>query len=111
MDLSPIPSIVVVAVTALAIVGCTDNTRLELSANALSKAADECLLDVRDQRMKYKKSPNCVSLGALSTQYIEAGGFRNETPAKYALIAEKARTSAWIALATSESGNRLLRIW
>jgi hypothetical protein len=110
MDSSPIPSIVV-SVAALAIVGCTDNMRLELSATALSKAADECLYDVRDRRMKYEKSPNCVSLGTLATQYIEAGGFRPETPSKYELIAEKARRVAWVALATSESGNRPLRIW
>ena len=111
MDLWLITSIVVAAATVFSVTGCADNARLELSANALSKAADECLLDVRDRRMKYEKSPNCASLSTLSLQYIEAGGFRTETPAKYALIAEKARATAWIALATSESGNRLLRIW
>lgn len=105
---------VLVPVSALVVVslsGCADHARLEMSARTLSKSAEECLLDVRDRKMKYEKSPSCTSLGALSMQYIEAGGFTADTPAKYELIAAQARATAWVALAISESGNPLLRIW
>ena len=99
------------ALMAAPLSGCADHTRLELSAKALSKAADECLLEVRDRKMKYDKSPSCTSLGTLSMQYIEAGGFKTNTPAKYELIAVQARETAWMALALSESGKPSLRIW
>jgi|CXWL01.1.fsa_nt_gi hypothetical protein len=94
--------------------GCLDfasNNRLEVAANALSHAADECLYDVRDRKLKYESAPNCTALSALSTQYIEAGGFDKNTPAEYQLIAEQARTVAWMARAISASGNPALRIW
>lgn len=94
--------------------GCldiSDNDRLEITARALSDAADRCLLDVRDRKLKYDNALNCTALGALSMQYIEAGGFQTDTPAKYALIAEQARATAWTARAVSESGNPGIRIW
>jgi len=96
--------------------GCLDfasNNRLEVAANALSHAADEYLYlyDVRDRKLKYESAPNCTALSALSTQYIEAGGFDKNIPAKYQLIAEQARTVAWMARAISASGNPALRIW
>lgn len=101
-----------VALICVSLVGCSlgSNERLELTAKALSKAADECLLDVRDRNFKYETSPNCASLKTVSMQYVEAGGFRPDTPAKYELIAAEARATAWAARATSASG-RALTIW
>src|SRR5207237_1821683 len=81
--------------------------RLERAARALSDAADKCLLEVRDRKLRYDTAPDCLALGALSKQYIEAGGtFGEDGPSKHALIAEQARTTAWMARATSEAGNR-----
>ena len=37
------------------------HTRLKMTAEALSKSADECLLDVRDRKLKYETSPNCTA--------------------------------------------------
>jgi hypothetical protein len=92
--------------------GCELNDeRLELTAKALRKAADECLLDVRDRRLKYEASPNCNSLRTLSMQHTEAGGFSLSTPPKYALIAAEARATAWAARAVSASGNPGISIW
>ncbi len=90
---------------------CSDDTKLELAATAFKNAAQECMLDVRDHRMKYNSSPACASLGTLSLQYLEAGGEDKNTPHKYALIAEQGRTMAWTALAISESGGKPLKLW
>jgi hypothetical protein len=75
--------------------------RLRTAAEALSKSADECLLDVRDRKLTYAKAPNCSALSALAKQYIEAGGFRDNTPPEIDIVAERARATAWAALATS----------
>lgn len=99
------------AIVTATVGACADHARLELVANAFSDAAEKCLLDVRDRKIKYDKSPSCTSLEALSKQYIDAGGMWNDTPAKSALVAEQARTMAWMALAISETGNPALSIW
>ena len=91
--------------------GCRDSRRMELAAKALSKSADACLVAVRDHGAKYETCPDCTALSALSMQYIETGGFQDGVPAKIALIAEQARTSAWMARAQSISGNPRLAIW
>ena len=82
-----------------------------MTAEALSKSADQCLLDVRDRKLKYETSPNCTALSALSMQYVEAGGFQDDPPPAYALTAEGARTRAWMALATSACDGCSLSIW
>lgn len=87
------------------------DTKLQITAEAFSRTADECLYDVRDRKFKYESSPNCHSLGTLSTQFIEAGGFRAETPDRIALIAQKGLTTAWMARAVSAAGNRPLAVW
>lgn len=92
------------------LVGCTTETRLKTTAEALAKGAEECLYDVRDRKLTYETSPNCNALGPLVKQYIEAGGFRDENRS-HAFIAESARTTAWIARATSAAGGRRLSIW
>jgi hypothetical protein len=90
---------------------CSDDTRLELAATAFKNAAQECMLDVRDHKMKYNSSPACASLGKLSLEYLEAGGEETNIPSKYALIAEQGRSMAWTALAISESGGKPLKLW
>ena len=51
-----------------ALCGCqpdASQARLKDTATALAKAADACLLDVRDKKLKYDKSPQCDSLRSL----------------------------------------------
>lgn len=106
-----IRSVTIPCAIILAISGCRDERRLELAAQALSKSADACLVAVRDHGAKYETCPDCTALGALSMQYIEAGGIQDGVPARIALIAEQARTTAWTARAKSLSGNPRLAIW
>ena len=94
--------------------GCSGGNRdykLEIATRALSDAAEKCLLDVRDRNLKYDSASNCTALDALAKQYIEAGGLDKKEPIEYQLIAEQARTMAWMARAISASGNPRLRIW
>lgn len=103
---------ILIAVTGSLLYACGSNDgRLELTTKALSKAADECLLDVRDRKLEYETSPNCNSLRTLSMQHTEAGGFRSDTPTRYALMAAEARATAWTARAVSASGNPAISIW
>jgi hypothetical protein len=106
-------SLIIPVAACFNLISCNSggSERLELTANALSKSADECLLDVRDRGLKYETSSHCTSLKTLSMQHTEAGGFRSETPAKYALIAAEARATAWAARAVSASGNPAINIW
>ena len=85
-------------------------TKLKAGADALSKAADECLYDTRDRGLTFERSPNCGSLRPLARTYIDAGGFHEE-PLEIKLIAERARTTAWMALATALAGGRVVAIW
>ena len=65
-----------------ALCGCkpdANQVRLKDTATALAKAADACLLDVRDKKLKYDKSPQCDSLRSLYLQHLDAGGFRPDT--------------------------------
>jgi hypothetical protein len=101
----------ILATLILCVSGCRDNRRLELAAGALSKSADACLIAVRDRGAKYETCPDCAALSTLATQYIEAGGFQDGVPLKTALVAEEARTSAWMARAMSGSGDPRLAIW
>ena len=91
--------------------GTRGNHRLEIASKALSDASEQCLLDVRDRKLEYDSAPNCVALDTMARQYIEAGGLEKNEPIEYRLIAEQARTMAWMARAISASGNPALRIW
>ena len=105
--------LVLLALSA-ALCGCqpdASQARLKDTATALAKAADACLLDVRDKKLKYDNSPQCDSLRSLYLQHLDAGGFRPETPAQYALIAAEAKATAWSARAISEAGNVPVVIW
>ena len=78
---------------------------------ALERGAEECLIDVRDNGLKYEKSPNCSGLKSLFNAYVRAGGMMPNEPTQSVLIAEQARTTAWNALAMSVSGDRTISIW
>ena len=57
-----------VLVLSAALCGCkpdANQVRLKDTATALVKAADGCLLDVRDKKLKYDNSPQCDSLRSL----------------------------------------------
>ena len=99
---------------SMSLAGCKPSANeawLADTAKALAKAADECLIDVRDRKLKYDKAPNCMSLRPLYINHMEAGGFRPETPAQYALTAAQAQATAWSARAMSEAGNLPVTIW
>jgi len=88
----------------------TENTSLQLAAEALSRSADECLYDVRDRHQTWEISRNCAALSALASAYIAAGGFDKE-PVKIRTIADQARLTAWMARATSLAGGAPVSIW
>jgi len=74
---------------------------LREAAVEFSDNADVCLLDVRDNGLKYDRSYNCQRLKLTSKKYIDAGGHLPETPPDIALIAERGRATAWTARALS----------
>jgi len=84
-----------------------------LAAEALSRGADECLLDVRDRDLTWEGSLHCASLARLVTAYIALGGFLGDeiVDARANLTAERARATAWMARATSLAHGQPLRIW
>ena len=86
------------------------NAELRAAADALSRAADECLYDVRDRNLTWEQSSHCGSLSALASSYIALGGFQNEN-AEVRLVADRARTTAWMARATSLAGGRFLSVF
>jgi hypothetical protein len=98
------------AAFCLASCRATPHSKLRAAAEALSKTADQCLYDVRDRNESYEASRNCSGLSALVTSYIEAGGFQHEPP-EVALIAERARVSAWMARTASLPGGKGVSIW
>ena len=82
------------------------------TSRALLQASEKCVYDVRDKSMKYDSSPNCTALGALSHQYINAGGGSPETSLEVEINFERARVHAWMARALSESREpALVHIW
>jgi len=84
----------------------------KVTSKALLDASEKCVHDVRDKNIKYDRSANCTALGALSQQYINAGGGRAETSLEVEINFERSRVHAWMARALSESREpALVRIW
>ena len=77
----------------------------------MNTAADRCVTDVLDRKVKYESSENCQLLGKLAHQYTAAGGLKNSAPSRADRIAESARARAWMALAISKTGDPNLSIW
>lgn len=97
---------------ALLAPGCSAETSpLDSIAVQMSGAANRCVADVRDRKVKYESSENCRSLGRLAQQYIAAGGLKDSAPSRADRIAESARARAWMALAISKTGDPNLSIW
>jgi len=111
---------IIATIGARLVIGClmltsgacmqTEDARLQVAAEALSRSADECLYDVRDRKQTWEISRNCAALSALASEYIDAGGFDQE-PAKIRAIADQARLTAWMARATSLAGGARVSIW
>ncbi len=103
-----------VAITfAISLVGCSNLTAKNpiKEAQMLNARAEKCLLDVRDNNLKYETSPNCKALGRLSQSYINAGGQLPNEPAEAKLVAEQAVKMAWNAQAVSATGDPTISLW
>jgi hypothetical protein len=97
---------------ALLAPGCSSETSpLDSIAGQMSGAANRCVADVRDRKVKYESSESCRALGRLAQQYIAAGGLKDSAPSRADRIAESARARAWMALAISKTGDPNLSIW
>jgi uncharacterized protein YceK len=103
----------IVLMFAIALTGCSSLTAKNpiAEAKALNARAEQCLLDVRDKKMKYDTSPNCKALGASSKTYIDAGGQLPDEPVETKLVAEQAVKMAWNAQAVSATSNPTISLW
>jgi hypothetical protein len=108
-------NLIILALVATSLLaGCNflgPSAELKDAVSALMDVSEKCVYDVRDQRLKYEESKNCNALGALSQQYINAGGGRPEAPLSTEIQFERARVHAWMALALSASDGQAKRIW
>jgi len=93
----------------LLVPGCKGSER-EDAALAFYGDAEQCLFNVREGT-KFENSPNCGHLKQSSQRYINLGGQTETESSKSALIAEQARTMAWMARAISASGNPTISLW
>jgi hypothetical protein len=89
---------------------------LEETARIMVSTSDECLSDVRDRKTSFAQSRSCQRLDGLATAYIYAGGGRGEEgKSQHMRLFNLARTTAWMALATSNGLYRneppQFRIW
>jgi hypothetical protein len=103
--------VIVFVTTAMWLVSCREiSSSQRVAADALTRAADACLIDVRDRDLAWERSTNCASLSSLADSYIALGGFQSE-PAEVRVIAEQARATAWMARTVSLPGGKGLSIW
>lgn len=90
----------------------SDQGEARTAASALLRATEQCFYDVRDRDLTWEGSMDCQGLGSLASDYSALGGFGvQELDTDIVLIAEKARSTAWMARATSLSPGQPLRIW
>lgn len=113
------------ALTVLvALSGCVDvvsrDMDMERAAMDFSKAAEDCLLDVRDKKIPYMHSHNCTKrLDRTSAAYTSFPNMKltymGEAVPRHAYIAEEAKTMAWSAAALSNGMFRnvepVLSLW
>ena len=99
----------------LLLTGCIDvvsrDFDMERAAEDFSKAAEACLLDVRDNNRAYMQSHNCTErlklAGAAYTKFPNMElTYTDEAVPRHAYIAESAKTKAWIAAALSNATYR-----
>ena len=84
------------------------DTEMERVAIAFSKAADDCLLDVRDRNIPYTRSYNCTTrLGQAISDYTRFPNMKltytDEAVPRHAYIVESAKSVAWSAAARSNA--------
>lgn len=116
------PYLALIAVVALT--GCVDvvgrDMDMERVATNFSKAADDCLLDVRDKKIPYARSFNCTKqLDRTSAAYTSLPNMKltyvGEAVPRHAYIAENAKSVAWSAAALSNAMFRndepVLSLW
>lgn len=96
----------------VALSGCVDvvgrDMAKEMTATNFSKAADDCLLDVRDRNIPFASSYNCTKqLDRTSSAYTSLPDMKltylDEAVPRYAYIAESAKSVAWSAAALSNA--------
>ncbi len=87
-----------------------DNEKLEETVDDFSRTAEQCLLDTRDSCIKYEDSRFCQALGQKAEEYLNVGGWYDDTPLEYEIIRERWRTSAWMAKAISKSSCEILNV-
>ena len=107
--------IFLVFVFLLPLAGCLDvisrDLDMESAAMAFSKAAEACLLDVRDNNRPFMRSPNCTDrLKLASAAYTSFPNMKlsytDEAVPRHRYIAEEAKTMAWNAAAFSNATYR-----
>jgi len=114
IDLQMAGQVLVAAILAVVLSGCRvfgPSAEQKATSAALLAASEACVYDVRDKQIKYEQSRNCNALGALSLQYMHAGGGRPGAPLETEIEFERARVMAWMALALSASNGQASRIW
>lgn len=88
------------------------NNDLAVDSLRIEQTAELCLVEVRDRGMAYDSASSCRALSDLASRYIEAGGGKPDTPARYEVRFANAQRMAWVARATSAScGKEPMRIW
>ena len=99
----------------LLLTGCIDvvsrDFDMERAAKDFSKAAEDCLLDVRDNNRPYMQSRNCTDrLKLASAAYAKFPNmqltYTDEAVPRHGYIAEEAKTMAWSAVAFSNATYR-----
>ena len=102
-----------ILVLAMSLAGCSNLTAKNpiKEAQTLNAKAEKCLLDVRDDNLKYETSLNCKALGRLSQSYINAGGQLPDEPVETQLVAEQAVKMAWNAQAVSATSDPTISLW
>jgi hypothetical protein len=114
IDPQTVVQAVALSILALTLSGCRflgPSAEQKTASAALLVASEACVRDVRDMKVRYESSRHCNALGALSGQYIDAGGGRPGAPLETEIEFERARVHAWMALALSSSKGEANRIW
>ena len=115
ISISSLSRMVVMISTTAVLGGCNllvPSESLKATSKALLDASEKCVYEVRDKKMKYDMAPNCTALGALSQQYINAGGGNTNTPLEVEINFERDRAHAWMAHSLSKSQQPgLVSIW
>ena len=95
----------------LFLTGCDDGLR---SAELMSKAADDCVLAVRDKKQEYYKAKPCLELKVHAFTYMDASRETWWKSTKAEILFESARRRAWMAVALHNAFHKdstIISIW